>query len=539
MAPSTELTRHSFALRSHLSETSHARELVLPFAVEAGFSAERCFDIQVASSEACANAIEHSPADCEVEFTVLVHADRLEIQVEGHGQFELPAVAARERVHRGLGLPLMAKLSDHMSLYSGPRGGTLVALTFYSPGFQARGETDDITPPSIRDLIEENEHFRTVFENAGVGMVITDPQGGFVLANGAFLDLLGYELDEFLRLNVADITHLEDFGVQSPIIEEMQAGNRSSFELEKRYRAKDGSIVWAHLHASFVCRADGEPEFGVAVVQDISERKRAEEALRDSEMRFRSLFEYSPDAVFLTIPTGKILAANPGASAIFGYSDEEFRSIGRDGVLDAGDPRLVAGLEERRRTGAVQAWELTGIRKNGERFPAEVDSVILPGKPDTSFVIMRDITKRKRAEETLRESENRLRQQWEELRLIYESVPAGLALLDRELRYLRVNERLAQMNGMPVAAHIGRTVREVIPGFADELERLLRPVIETGEPIVDFEWRGETAAKSGVERAWIVPILDEDGGVEMLGAVILEITERVKTERSERNSQPS
>jgi PAS domain S-box-containing protein len=670
VTPSAEPTRHSFTLRSHLSETSHARELVLPFAAEAGFSEERCFDIQVASSEACANAIEHSPSDFEVEFAVLVYPDRLEVQVEGRGEFELPAAAARERVHRGLGLPLMAKLSDHLSLYSGPRGGTLVALTFYRPGLRDQQETDDVTPPWIREVLEENELVAAITGVVPVGLYVLDPELRFRWANAAYREFLEdpyrsqplagiyigeavpgsgemgsleilrsvsrtgepaffpeYEYVGFTRGTTYwrwEILPLKQgrprppwdvLVVISEITEQVEQRRRLEFAsrsyqalaensglglalcrtvYDSEGKAVDFEFVEVNrLHRAFTglppeevvgrkvsgvipgfsqdlidvqnqVASSGEPReeeiyepnlgrwyrlnlyspepgYFVSLFTDItankaagSERERAEEAQQDSEKRYRTLFECSPDAIFLTISTGEIVAANPGATAIFGYSEEEFRSIGRDGVLDVNDPRLAAGLVERQRTGTVQARELIGIRKNGERFPVEVDSVILPGTPDTSFVILRDKTERESAEDALRESERRLRQQWEELRLIYESVPAGLALMDRELRYIRINERLAEINGLPAADHIGRTVREVIPVLADEVEGLLRPVFETGQPIVELELKGETAAQPGVERAWIeqwVPIRGEDGRVELLSAVVLEVTERVERER--------
>ena len=165
----------SLTLRADLSEVSRARHLVAQIGAEAGFSEQRCFDIQVASSEACANAIEHSPAESEVTVEVLVHHDRLEIKIEGPGQFELPAVAAREHTRRGLGLPLMAKLSDHLALYSGPCGGTLVALTFYRPGFHDQ-KAEDVTPPSIAALLEENEFVAAITEAAPVGLCVLDPE---------------------------------------------------------------------------------------------------------------------------------------------------------------------------------------------------------------------------------------------------------------------------------------------------------------------------------------------------------------------------
>ena len=144
-------------------------------------------------------------------------------------------------------------------------------------------------------------------------------------------------------------------------------------------------------------------------LNEMAEKVRCRErALRKSEQKFRVLFENSPDGVFLTSPDGSIEAANPAAIAMLGYSEEEICRLGRSGLLEQDDPRLSTRLEERQRTGRVRAQELTAIRKSGERFPVEVDSVILPTEPHRAFVIMRDVTERKRAEEELRKSRDEL-----------------------------------------------------------------------------------------------------------------------------------
>ena len=124
----------------------------------------------------------------------------------------------------------------------------------------------------------------------------------------------------------------------------------------------------------------------------ITEQEPDAESLRESEKRFRALFESSPDAVLFTIPDGQVLAANPAACAMFGMSEEEICRVGRQGLSDPDDSRFPALLLERRRTGRITKAELSFVRKNGEQFPAEVDSVVLPGDPPRSFVIMRDIT---------------------------------------------------------------------------------------------------------------------------------------------------
>ena len=138
------------------------------------------------------------------------------------------------------------------------------------------------------------------------------------------------------------------------------------------------------------------------------ERRRAEEALRESEEQLRSLFENSLDAALLTIPEGGVLAANAAACRMFGRTEEELRRVGRLGVVDVTDPRLAPALEERARTGRFRG-ELTFLRKDGTKFPAEISSSVFTdqhGQARTSMFI-RDITERKRAEEELRRSERR------------------------------------------------------------------------------------------------------------------------------------
>jgi PAS domain S-box-containing protein len=113
-----------------------------------------------------------------------------------------------------------------------------------------------------------------------------------------------------------------------------------------------------------------------------------------------------------------------------------------------------------------------------------------------------------------------------ELDALYRTADAGLALLDRELRYLRLNERLAAMNGVPLEAHLGRTVREVVPHVAADAERAFAAVFETGDPIYSWQLEGETASRPGVMRRWsedVIPIKRRDGSVRALLVVVREI----------------
>lgn len=125
--------------------------------------------------------------------------------------------------------------------------------------------------------------------------------------------------------------------------------------------------------------------------------------LEESEGKYRSIFYHSMDAIFFTVPEGEIIDANPAACEIFGRTVLEFQKLGREGILVIDDERLAKALKERKQNHKARA-ELTCIRKNGEKFPVEVSSVIMTSDPPTSFVVMRDITEQKRHEKELRDS---------------------------------------------------------------------------------------------------------------------------------------
>ena len=148
------LVSRALILEPDLKEVARVRHMLRSLAEEAGFADERVFDITVACSEATANAIEHAPVKGSVEVTALLYPDALEVQIEGPGEFQTPdRLGARHS--RGLGLPLMAKLSDHLALYSGPKGRTFVSLTFnrFEPG-EDQGEREAARPSSTRDALD-------------------------------------------------------------------------------------------------------------------------------------------------------------------------------------------------------------------------------------------------------------------------------------------------------------------------------------------------------------------------------------------------
>jgi two-component system CheB/CheR fusion protein len=144
-----------------------------------------------------------------------------------------------------------------------------------------------------------------------------------------------------------------------------------------------------------------------------------------------------------------------------------------------------------------------------------------------------DVTEARRAAQGREAAAERDRRQLAELEALYRNGPIGFALLDPGLRYLRCNEALAEINGVPAADHLGRTVREVVPGVAGAVEGVFRSVFETGRPVTGLEIEGETPREPGRRRAWmenVAPLAGPDGRVWAALVTVQEVTERREAE---------
>ena len=245
---------------------------------------------------------------------------------------------------------------------------------------------------------ESEGRFRAMFESAPIGVALLGLDGRFMNANDAFQRMLGYGDKEFTGLTLTDVTHPDDIGADLDLLAELIEGKRDRYDLEKRFRARDGRIVWARLASSLVRDADGRPKFALRMVEDTTERRRADEAVRESERRYRELFENANDLVFTLDLDGRITAINRAGERITGYSREEL--LGRP-VTDL----LASGAE---------AWELetpfqeSAIQaKDGRRIPVEIASRLIEDASGPVGVqgIARDVSDRRELEEQLRQAQ--------------------------------------------------------------------------------------------------------------------------------------
>jgi PAS domain S-box-containing protein len=158
--------------------------------------------------------------------------------------------------------------------------------------------------------------------------------------------------------------------------------------------------------------------------------EKKEQLLKESEEMYQLLYENSMDAILLTSPDGNIQAANPAACTMFGRTEEEIISAGRNGIVDSTDPRLPGALEERGHTGRFKG-ELTFILKDGTRFPGEVSSNVFTdhrGQTRTSMII-RDITERKIMEQHERQALQHIEKNLEQIATLNDQIRNPLAII--------------------------------------------------------------------------------------------------------------
>ncbi|MFH1538228.1 MAG: PAS domain S-box protein [bacterium] len=264
--------------------------------------------------------------------------------------------------------------------------------------------TRDITnrKRAEKALRTSEERFRSIFEKAAAGMVLTSPELRFVQVNPAFCEFLGYDEGELLQLNVADVTHPDDVELSKELVRKERAGEIRRLDTEKRYVRKDGKIVWGHVISTSIRDSEGNPMYSVAMVQDITKSKRVEEALRASEEKYRTLAEKAKDFIFIIDRDMKMQYVNSFGVQGLGLPHEEM--IGKP-LYSLFPPetanRQIKNLKKVFDSGASLYAE------NETDFNGRVlwlDTWLVPLKNEEGEVvavqgISRDITERKRLEQ--------------------------------------------------------------------------------------------------------------------------------------------
>ncbi|MEJ2421090.1 MAG: PAS domain S-box protein [Acidobacteriota bacterium] len=178
-----------------------------------------------------------------------------------------------------------------------------------------------------RALLESERKFRTAFENAAIGMALADTEGLFLEVNHALCEMLGYEEEELLALSFSEITHPEDEPNCRWFFDDLLESGKDTAAIRKRFLHQNGEVVHVEVSAFLVREPDDTPLYFVTHVLDVTERVRAFEALRESEKRYRQMFEENAAVKLLVdFESGRIVDANGAACRFYGYDREALLS---------------------------------------------------------------------------------------------------------------------------------------------------------------------------------------------------------------------
>lgn len=242
----------------------------------------------------------------------------------------------------------------------------------------------------------------------------------------------------------------------------------------------------------------------------------------------RQILDSLPVAVMIESPDTEILYSNPAATAVFGWRPEEV--VGRRG-LDVGiattDQQVALEILSSLVAGRPWSGEFPMRNRSGQSLIVKVTAAPLLRDGETVAIVVTsaDVTQRRLVNETFGLLDS-----------LMTSAPVGLAFFDTEMRYVKINRALAEINGLAPEAHIGRRISDVLPDLGMQITDVLHQVLATNQPVIDLEVTGATPSRPEEQRTWLsswYPLQGTAGKPVGVGLVVLDITDR-KREEAER-----
>lgn len=345
----------------------------------------------------------------------------------------------------------------------------------------------DLDQRALEAAWEHQERLSNLIAQAAVGIAQTDLQGRFLLVNDRYCEIVGWDRETLLEQRVPDITHPDD-AAESQICIQQLVQTGEPFAIEKRYVRSDGSSVWVSNYVSATRAPSGRPQFLVAIVQDITARKQAEAALRESEDHYRNLVELSPHIPWTADSEGKILEASQRSTSLTGLSSEQILGDGWLSILHPHDrPGVLEVWSESLRHGTPLDTEFRvrladgGYRWMRSRAAPRRDAL---GRIIRWYGTLEDIHDRKLAQEALRESE-------ENYRYTIELSPQIPWAADADGRVTGISPRWQQLVGMTQEDSLGMGWQAAIhPEDVSRMEAAWTRATALGETLdVDYRLR--------------------------------------------------
>ena len=378
-------------------------------------------------------------------------------------------------------------------------------------------------------LRDSEARYRLTFDEAGIGMAVSHLDGRIEHVNAAMCKLVGYARSELVGKNYRDITHPDDLVFDGRNTERLAAGQITSFLEERRLVRSDGTIVWGLITIALLRDEHGAPRRRIAQVQDITERKRAELALRTSEVRNRMLVETAHEGIWTVDEAGIVTYVNARLCGMLGRAPGEI--LGRElfEFMTSESAANARRLFARGDHGTAEVHELALVHRDGHEvfvLMSTSPSYSETGEFRGGLAMMTDITERRHMEQALRDSEARYRHVVANAPgMVYQFVYRP----DGTRGYTFVSEGARAIFGVDPEAAVrdANVLLDLL--HPDDREQFLgqaRAAAATGS---DFDWEGRVCLPSGEERFVHIVARDQrlaDGTVISDGLVLDETQQR-------------
>jgi diguanylate cyclase (GGDEF)-like protein/PAS domain S-box-containing protein len=255
-------------------------------------------------------------------------------------------------------------------------------------------------------LKEIEERFKATFEQAAVGLAHLSPDGALLRSNRKLGEIVGYNEQEMPKLSLHALSHPADRDKDSIQYGRMIEGQIPTYGVEKRFLRKDGSSIWVNLTMSKVGDPGGETKYLIAVIEDISSRKQSERALRESERKFRFVFEGASVGIAMIDMQGRYSSCNYSFSSMLHFSESEIIGNALTSFTHSDDRAPVLELHQRLLTGKMDQYQFEQRfhRKDGQVIWGRLNVSLIhddQGRPQFALAMVEDVTNRKYAEEKI------------------------------------------------------------------------------------------------------------------------------------------
>jgi len=383
-------------------------------------------------------------------------------------------------------------------------------------------------------LRRSEQKYRTILEEMGDGYFETDLTGNFTFVNDAMIRVLGYSKEEIIGMNYRALRPKKDAKAVFKAYNRIYKTGEPLRNFFTEIVCKDGRHIFAETSAFSIRNAKGEIIGFRGVRRDLTERRKMEEALEKSELRYRQLAENAGEAI-LVVQDNVIKFANPKGAELSGYSIEELVSTPFAQFIHPDDVDMVADRYARRLKGEAvpQIYDFRIIRKDGDTRWSELNAVpILWEDRPAVLCFMSDITERKQAEEALRQSE-------EKYRTVLEEMDEGYYEVDMAGTFTFVNDAMSRILGYSRDELIGMNYKIYTP--KEDIKPIFQAynrVYQTGEPLKWFPM--PEIRKDGtliVAEDSVFPLQNEKGEVIGFRGISRDVTERKRAEEALRQSE--